>query len=1477
VLSIATGHDTRYLTEAVGSGREGYYTGAVAAGEPPGRWYGAGAERLGLAGTVDADLMESIYTHLRDPRDPATHDPATRADAEALAPGHRRYRSAEEVYAGLLEASPEAGPERRAELQAQAERSARQAVSFLDVTFSAPKSVTVLGVAFERAAADARNAGDKDTAAAWATHAGAVEEAVMAGARAAIAYLQDEAGYSRVGHHGGGAGRWIDAHEFVVAQFLQHDSRDRDPQLHVHQAILNRVLCTDGQWRTLDSRAIHAMRGAAAAVGERVMEAHLTRSLGVRFETRPDGRAREVLGVRQDVMDLFSSRRRAITAKTQQLVNAYTQRYGHEPNALQRTRLAQEATLATRRAKAHEGETTEPRLERWDAELRAEVGAGLTAVATDVLGRAQQPDPAAEFSVRDVLDRALARVAEQGGSFTRSDVVRAVSDELPGNLGLAPERVRELLDGLTDEALQAGLRHVEAADTSAWPEDLRLANGASVFEGPGSARYSTVGQLAADQALRDAVVERGAPTLTDEQADALVAQLVASGRELGEDQAAALRGVLTSGAQVEVLVAAAGTGKSFTVGALADAWTGRAVGDPGAQPGGSGNWPREAGERRVFGLAPSEVAAQVLAEDGLTTANTHRWLGAQRRLDTTRPGAPDRFGDDALRLRAGDLVVVDEAGMAGTAELAEIHQRCQAAGAKLLLVGDPRQLAAIGPGGTLADLAERGIRYELTDVRRFTEAWEGPASLRLRDGDRAALDEYVKHGRLFDAGTADQAEADAARAWLGDTVTGKESLLLVASNEDAARVGAALRAELVGLGMVHEAGVALGAEGAQGCVAGVGDMIQARHNAWELAGFEGNDGVPLNRQTFRVTGLRPDGGLTVERANGPSTGETLELPAGYVTEHVTLAYASTVHAAQGRTVDTSHAVVGTGMDAAAVYVALTRGRDDNTAWTVTRNVAEDTETGQTFEVEPRTARAVIDDLLETAEKQRSALTEQERAQQQARSTMTHLDQLIHVVQRVTAERTHTTLDALAADGTLSAAERARLAADEAMPTLEGLLRTVELAGHDPARVLADAARDDRGLVDAKSPAQVLHHRITGTLQGRLTPHLDGAADLIPGEVTDARDLQFLQDRADAADTRRHQLGAELAADPPRWALDALGPVPDSTDDPIARQEWEQRAGWGGAHRELADHQGDETDPLGAAPAPGMVEKAAVFRTAHEALGLVDVGAEEAGMSDGQLRARYQALKREETWAPRHVDDDLAVAHQHSARSRTDSAIWDARAGASGRDDEGIEFFDDASETAAADAEEAGRVAEGLEEVDQARARWYAETAVARDFAHRAGAELRARGIDPESADDRVTADEWIEAHRAEQSDADRHREITEDYELDNHDQAEDTTEIPDERPVETDVADIRDISEPNLDERSAPEPRAGYPSLDETAEDVARAQLALQEIENRRRYEQAAAETARSDELARWDGDDHAAGANASDADSESDERVLDR
>jgi conjugative relaxase-like TrwC/TraI family protein len=234
MISISSGHAAEYLTGQVASGHENYYTGAVTAAE--------------------------------------------RGSAPRLGGPLRKYVTAQVAYERMLTAEPDASGERREQLRLNAERSARSNVRFLDVTFSAPKSVTVLAVAFERQMVDAERAGDATAAMAWRAHRDAVESAVLAGNAAMLDYLQDLAGYSRVGHHGGAAGRYADGHDWVVASFLQHDSRDHDPQLHVHNAVLNRVENPDGKWRTLATRAIYAHRAAAGALAERVMEEHLSRS-----------------------------------------------------------------------------------------------------------------------------------------------------------------------------------------------------------------------------------------------------------------------------------------------------------------------------------------------------------------------------------------------------------------------------------------------------------------------------------------------------------------------------------------------------------------------------------------------------------------------------------------------------------------------------------------------------------------------------------------------------------------------------------------------------------------------------------------------------------------------------------------------------------------------------------------------------------------------------------------------------------------------------------------------------------------------------------------------------------------------------------------------------------------------------------------------------------------------------------------------
>ena len=1422
MISISAGHAVAYLTGQVATGRENYYTGAVATGEPPGVWWGSGAELLGLTGLVDADDMTALYEHRLDPRDDHFRQPAEWGEAATLGGPLRRYATAEEAYERLLAVEPDASGERREQLRLDAERSVRSNVQFLDVTFSAPKSVTVLAVAFERQLADALAAGDEGAVAAWAAHRDAVEAAVLAGNRAMLGYLQDVAGYSRVGHHGGPAGRYVDAHTWVVASFLQHDSRDHDPQLHVHNAVLNRAECADGTWRTIATRAIYAHRPAAGVLAERVMEEHLTRSLGVRFATRPDGKAREILGVRPEVMELFSSRRRAITAKTAGWVAEFRAHHGREPNALELDRLQRRATLATRRAKSSVGEDAAARLDRWDAELRAEVAGGLAGVASDVLGLVDRQPAPAPWSPTAVIETALAEVQAAKATWTPADLFAAIGRALPDQLGgLDADGVRQLLDGLTRQALELPQVQQIAGeiDRPVVPE-LLLADGRSAYADPAGARYALHGQLVTEHRLRTAAVERGAPAVAD--ADRVVAEaLAADGMTLSPGQQRALAGIIGSGAKIETLVGPAGTGKSTVVGALARLWSNPTT------------WTPDARTPKVIGLAASQIATDVLSDEGLTALNVARWLAAE---DT---------------LSAGDLVVVDEAAMLPTADLAQIHARADAAGAKLLLTGDHRQLAAVGAGGAMALLARAG-GHELTQVHRFLAPWEGPASLQLREGDETVLSTYRKHGRLIPAGTPEQARSSAARAWLADTLAGRSSVLVVGSNEDAARLSAEVRAELARLGRVAEDGVALGRDGT---TAGVRDLVQARRNAWELIGQHGNERAPINRATYRVVESHADGSLLVEDDHG-----RLTLPAAYVAADLTLGYAGTVHSTQGRTVDTSHIVVDTRTGPEALYVGMTRGRHGNHAHVVTHQVDEDQPTGAAHG-RPRTdPLSVLAGVIQpdpaapfTGE---TATVQAEDADRRRESLQTTIERFVAEAEMVYNARTAAALDRLTAGGSLTAEQR-QLFAGQLTDTgaLARLLRAAELAGHDADQVLATALAE-RNLEGARSLPQVLYRRIERQLAGRLAPAARTFAEMVPAVASPAWREQ-LTDRADAADDRRRQLGEQAAADIPQWADETLGPLPA---DPVARLDWEHRAGAVAAWRELTGHA-DAEDALGPAPTPNKPEHYAVWRAAWTALGRPDADRADAELSPGQLRVRIRAYEREKAWAPAYVGESRTATSLDADSRRRDAVLTAARADAAADPTDAARLRAEAADQAAVADLLATRAVE-LAEVDEARSRWLVHTAVTQDTAERAEAELAKRGIPVGAeAEDAVTAAEWLAEHEAEQVAADADRPVTAEHDLrDVVDQRNADVAVVSQDPapaVETNTADIRDEPPSGLDDRPG-----RIPSADETRDAVRQAQTALAEIDQRRALdERRGDEERRTAQLARWAADDARAAA----------------
>ena len=275
-------------------------------------------------------------------------------------------------------------------------------------------------------------------------------------------------------------------------------------------------------------------------------------------------------------------------------------------------------------------------------------------------------------------------------------------------------------------------------------------------------------------------------------------------------------------------------------------------------------WEQQIGGR-VLGVATSKIATRVLIEDGLNALNTRRFL---RRFE------PDEQGRVRDRLRPEDLVVVDEAGH-------ELHRRPRPhlrdrrrrRRRKLLYTGDHEQLAAVGAGGMLELLVRDAGAVELTEIHRFTHAWERAASVRLRVGDPDVVAVYDAHGRIR-GGTEQEMVAAAVRGYLADVLEGHRSLLVVRADAMATELSAQIRAELVAAGRVSAE--VLG-QTRDGNLVGVGDLIQARLNDYTL---RVHGGRPVtNREVYEVVGRnRLTGTLTVRDRDGILA----HLPAAYV-------------------------------------------------------------------------------------------------------------------------------------------------------------------------------------------------------------------------------------------------------------------------------------------------------------------------------------------------------------------------------------------------------------------------------------------------------------------------------------------------------------------------------------------------------------------------------------------------------------------
>ncbi|WP_293769699.1 AAA family ATPase, partial [Sporichthya sp.] len=419
--------------------------------------------------------------------------------------------------------------------------------------------------------------------------------------------------------------------------------------------------------------------------------------------------------------------------------------------------------------------------------------------------------------------------------------------------------------------------------------------------------FTTWAILAAEARLLGAHQEMAAATADPGAIEAFLAAPVMPGApRLSADQARAAVAIAASGRRLDVLVGPAGAGKTRALWALRVAWE---------QTNGSGS---------VIGLAPSATAAAQVAVSLRIGADTlAKWI---------HESDPETAGAQPWQLKAGQLVIVDEAAMAPTEQLDRLVAQASAAGAKVVLVGDHAQLGAIEAGGAFALLVEEGNAVELEQLHRFSRDWEATATRALRDGDPAALDIYAAHGRLHD-GVQEAMTERAYRAWATDTTSARHSLLLAADRDTVTALNRRARNDRIRAGAIDTTGeVPL----RDGTTAAAGDVITTRRNNRRLTRPDG--GHVRNGDRWHIAAVHPDGSLEAtplaqadpERSARPPA--AVRLPADYVREHVELGYAMTIHRAQGATADTAHVIAGPGMSRETFYVAMTRGRHANHAW-----------------------------------------------------------------------------------------------------------------------------------------------------------------------------------------------------------------------------------------------------------------------------------------------------------------------------------------------------------------------------------------------------------------------------------------------------------------------------------------------------------------------------------------------------------------
>jgi conjugative relaxase-like TrwC/TraI family protein len=842
------------------------------------------------------------------------------------------------------------------------------------------------------------------------------------GVQAAADYLQANAGWARQYNPGTKTTEAVRA-KLVMPEFVHRTARPVtdpasgavtvDPQLHTHITVPTWVQRPDGTWSQLHSEPLYQHAAAAGAIAQAEWRDRLVRELGI--STVVDGKGCfSVVGITNAQRREFS--RRSLQIEAAAAAYDVTTRAGREV-----------ATLDTREGK-HEVAATEDLFALWH-ERAASVGLDGETLEAMLRREPGALDPRRLDVQRSVDILGVHGLTARQATFTRRDLIRAVASHAP--LGMGRAQLEATVDWMLADrdAVEPLPPRVREGETE--PEAMLRWT-----ETGHDLRYTTPEMLAVERGMVATAQARAGAGVGMARGDT-VAAAMATRRTLTADQRAMIEEVCLSPAGVLVIEGDAGVGKTYALEVCREAFDASGV--------------------EVVGCALAGRAAELLEEGSDIASTTVAATLHQLQVE---------------RLPYGGVLVVDEAGMLGDRQLAELVSLAARDEAKLVVVGDPFQLQPIEAGAPMRTLSDHIGRVELHENIRQQDAWERATLQLLRDGEaRAAYREYERYDRIHDAESVAERRVQVIEDHARLEAGGLDTVILARRRDEVAALNELAHARSMAEGRVHGPALTVGDKEYQ-----VGDRVICLANERNGAVSNGTRGVVTAVDVERQT-------LTLERPDKRQlTLDTTHYNA------IDRGYALTVHKAQGMTADIALVVGSEGATREWAYTAMSRATLATHYYEVFTRPERDTLGVEHWKETSRSAEERTVQAWTRSEMKESALDYPERYETTERTTVDD------DVRGLATDRQRALVEILGGSELAQEATRVeageeidRLVAQRVYDQAEGWLREVGMS-EDAAHELVAKAVDR---IDAEDATGGPHNHLEGrAVAGWLTPEID---------------------------------------------------------------------------------------------------------------------------------------------------------------------------------------------------------------------------------------------------------------------------------------------------------------------------------------------------------------------------------------------------